>query len=159
MNAKLRQGVLFGAIAGVTTLVLNVANGALMSGSVCHRQGTPLPVLGFIVFTLLAGAAGRQASQRGGSAAIAGLLTGAISGIAILLLVAVSLGGAAQAASQCLQGTNTQGINVGAVASGFGLILAVLVYLVGLGIGAAAGALGAAIGGRPAASAQARHVK
>jgi hypothetical protein len=152
MNPQLRHGVLFGGIAGVTTLLLNLANGALMSGSVCHRQGTPLPVLGFIVFTLLAGAAGRQASQSGGSAAIAGLITGAISGIAVLVLVAFSLGNAAQAASQCLQGANSQGINVGAVASGFGLILAVLVYLIGLGVGAGAGALGAAIGSRPASA-------
>jgi hypothetical protein len=148
MKPQLRSGLIFGAIAALATLTINLANGALTSGEPCHRQGTPLPVLGFIVFVTLAGAAGRDASLKGGSAPMAGLVTGAISGIAIVVLVAVSIGSASQAAAQCLQAANTQGVNVAAVASGFGLLVALIFYLVGLAIGTAAGALGGAIGGR-----------
>jgi len=152
MKPPVRNGLLFGAIAAVATFVVNLANGAMMNGDTCHRQGTPLPVLGFIIFVILAGAAGRQTSIGGGSAAVAGLLTGAVSGLATVLLVLLSLNRASQVAAQCLQGANTQGINVGAVASGFGLVLALVVYLIGLGVGAGAGTLGSAIAGprRPA---------
>jgi hypothetical protein len=140
-----QNGLIIGAIAGAATLVLNLLNVALITGTGCHQQGSFLPLVAFAIFVILAGVAGSRAERAGGSGAIAGAVTGAVSGVAMPILVLFTT---ISAAPVC---AGTSQIDLIALTS-IGGVLGLVIFLAGIPVGAGAGALGALFGG-PAESA------
>ena len=140
MRPDAESGLIFGAIGGTTTVVINLLNVALITGNGCHQQGTFLPFLAFVLFAILAGVAGIRAEAAGGSGAIAGAVTGAGSGIAmpiLVLLTAINAGHACAGTSQIDLITLTS----------IGGVLGLVILLAGIAVGAGAGAVGALFGG------------
>ena len=146
MQSHVRNGLVFGAVGAVTTFGLNLIND--VTTNVCHRSAV-WPLLAFMVFVGLAGAAGRQSARSGGNGAVAGLITGAISGIGFIVMSVYNLGTQAQAAAQCL---NAPGLNLSTL-SAVALVGMVVDYLIGLGVGAGAGAIGASLSPKAGATA------
>jgi hypothetical protein len=137
------NGLIFGGIAGITTVGLNLINVVLVSGNGCPQRGTILPLVAFAVFVVLAGVAGRRAEARGGSAAIAGAGTGAVSGLAMPILVVFGIVTANNAEHACAGSSQIDLISLSAI----GGVLGLVIFLAGIAVGAAAGALGALFGG------------
>jgi hypothetical protein len=132
-----------GAIAGVATLGFNLINVAILTGNVCHRRGTILPFVAFVVFVIVAAVAGNRAEVAGGSAPIAGAVTGAVSGIALPILVLLGIVTATNAGRACAGASQVDLISLTAI----GVVLGLVIFLAGIAVGAAAGALGALFGG------------
>ena len=140
MRPDTQNGLIIGAIAGAETVVLNLLNIVLITGTGCHQQGTFLPFAAFGLFVILAAVAGSRAERAGGSGAIAGAVTGAVSGVAMPILVLVT---AINAAPECAGTTQIDLITLTSIGGLLGLVL----FLAGIGVGSAAGALGALFGG------------
>ena len=150
MKPWLRNGLIFGAAAGVATILVNVLGSLNRPANICTPgQGNlALTLTGLIVFLLIAGAAGWQTTQSGSKVSagtLAGLVTGAVSGIPVLVGILLSLDLAVKAAHCTTTSTAPPSDDVIRV---IGVILAVVIVLIGMGVGAAAGAAGGAIGQR-----------
>jgi hypothetical protein len=105
MQGWLRNGLIAGAVAGIATLVLGLLWGAAKSdyceagtGAAAGRALTAIDVLvtlsGVAVLLLAAGIAGwrsARASPGSGRPALAGLVTGLVSGIGTLVLNVIQL--------------------------------------------------------------------
>jgi hypothetical protein len=124
------------------TLGLNLINLAMVTGTGCDQHGTVLPFVAFVVFVILAGIAGNRAEVVGGSAAIAGAVTGAVSGIAMPILVLFSAVTATNTAQACAGVSQTDLIALTSI----GGLLGLAIFLTGIAVGAGAGALGALFG-------------
>ncbi len=159
MRGWLRNGLIAGAGAGIATLVLGLLRAAAKSdycqaGIVAFGSPAGLPpsavdivasLSSVAVLLLAAGIAGWQTARIGlgnGKPALAGVVTGTVSGIGTLVLNAIQLN------------QNTQCIVRGGFA-GPGmdmrptlLIVAVVVIAIGAGFAALAGSAGAAIARR-----------
>lgn len=152
MKPWLRNGLIFGAAAGVATILVNVLGSLNRPANICTPgQGNlALTLTGLIVFLLIAGAAGWQTTQSGSkvsAGALAGLVTGAVSGIPVLVGILLSLDLAVKV-THC-PGTTTTGTPPSDdVIRLIGVILALVIVLIGMGVGAGAGAAGGAIGQR-----------
>ena len=146
MRPDVRNGLALGVIAGVATLGLNLINVAMVTGNGCHQRGTILPFVTFAVFLILAGVAGKRAEAAGGSAPIAGAVTGAVSGIAIPILMLV---GIVTTANACAGASQVDLISLTAI----GGVLGLVIFLAGIAVAAAAGAVGALFGSSDEAAA------
>jgi hypothetical protein len=142
MRPDVQTGLTLGAIAGVATLGLNLINVAILTGNGCHQRGTILPFVAFVVFLILAGVAGKRAEAAGGSAPIAGAVTGVASGIAMPILLLFGIVTATNA-NACAGASPVDLISLTAI----GGILGLVIFLAGVAVGAAAGAVGALFGG------------
>ncbi len=147
----MRNGLIFGAAAGVSTILVNVLGSLNRPANICTTGpgNLPLTLTGLLLFLLIAGAAGWQTTRAGsrvGAGALAGLVTGAVSGIPVLVGILLSLDLAVQAAHcpNATAGTPPSDDVVRAI----GVILALVIVAIGMGVEAAAGAAGGAIGVR-----------
>jgi hypothetical protein len=118
--------------------------------NICQPNTPLFSALGLLLFLALVAAAGWRTTREGeavSSAALAGLVAGAISGIVVFVVVLISLGNAERAAS-CLpsgQSSPAEAVRVLRFAAVvFGFVLA----LVGMGVGAGVAALGGLVGQR-----------
>jgi hypothetical protein len=143
MRPDTQNGLIVGAIAGVATLGLNLINVAMITGTGCQQRGTILPFVAFVVFVILAGVAGNRSEAAGGSAAISGAVTGAVSGIAMPILVVFGMVIASSAGHACAGLSQVDLITLTSI----GVVLGLVTFLGGIAVGAAAGALGALLGG------------
>jgi hypothetical protein len=143
MRPDTQNGLISGAVAGVATLGLNLINVAMIAGTGCQQRGTILPFVAFVVFVILAGVAGNRAEAAGGSAAIAGAVTGAVSGIGMPVLVLFGTVTATNAGHTCPGTSQVDLISLTAI----GGVLGLVIFLAGIAAGAGAGALGALFGG------------
>lgn len=152
MKAWSRNAVTFGIVSAVITLLLNWIGNATATGDACHRS-SPLSLLGFVVFLGLMGAAGFMTTRAGetvGMATISGLVAALISAVGTVIAFAIIF--SSIDASQCVAQNNT-GISSQTLVTTGGIVAAVFVSLIGLGVGAGVGAIGGLIGRRPAATA------
>src|SRR2546428_13361814 len=96
--AWLRNGLTCGPVAAVVALVVNLAGRALRGSDLCHPGAAgSLPYLGFALFVLVAALAGRatvKAGQPNSAAALAGVVVGAVSCLAGVILLALARGAA-----------------------------------------------------------------
>ena len=151
MKPWLRYGLIFGVAAGVATIVVNVLGSLNRPANIC-TPGTgnlPLTLTGLLLFLLIAGAAGWQTTRSGSkvsAGALAGLVTGAVSGIPVLVGILLSLDLAIRVA-HCPT-TPARIPPSDDVVRVIGIILALVIAAIGMGVGAAAGAAGGAIGER-----------
>lgn len=150
MRPWLRTGIVFGAAAAIATIVVNVLGSMSRPVDICAQSpgGVPLGLSGIILFVVIAGAAGWQTTRTGSPishGALAGLLTGAVSGIPVLAAILLSLDTAVKAAHLCIKSATPPSDDVVRL---IGITVAVIIVAVGLGVGAAAGAAGGAIGER-----------
>jgi hypothetical protein len=106
--------------------------------------------LGLLLFLALVAVAGWRTTREGeavSSAALTGVVVGAISGVLVFVVVLISLGNAEQAAG-CLPSGSSSPAEAARVlrfaAVVFGFVLAVL----GIGVGAGVAALGGLVGQR-----------
>ncbi|HYM51475.1 MAG TPA: hypothetical protein VET65_13020 [Candidatus Limnocylindrales bacterium] len=152
MQVWVRNGLIAGGIAGVVTIIVNLAERAMATGDVCHRTGPRLGYLGFVAFLLLTGWAGYATARAGLSvsrAAIAGVIGGAVSGIGTIIVVLSALD-QIRSASQCI--ANPNGVDVQAFATAGGVIAALVLFIIGIAIAAGAAAVGGVLGQRPAST-------
>jgi hypothetical protein len=143
--AWLRHGLTYGAVAAVATLVVNVGGRALRGSDLCHPGAAgSLPYLGFALFVLVAALAGRatvKAGQPNSAAAMAGLVVGAVSAIAGVILLLLALGDVNQAV-QCAQAQTSASVPPVDVFRTVAIIASLIAIAAGVGIGAAAGVIG-----------------
>jgi MFS family permease len=152
MKAWLRTALTFGIASAVLTLLFNWLGNATASGDACHRS-SPLGLLGFVVFLGLMGATGYVTTRAGdtvGRAAVAGLVAALISAVGTVIGFAIIF--ASINASQCVANNNT-GISSQTLVTTGGIVAAIFISLIGLGVGAGMGAIGGLIGRRPATTA------
>ncbi len=146
-----RNGIVFGGAAFVVTLALNLLMWAARPSDACARGGSGfwITLLGVALFVGLAGAAGWRTTRAGGSVgsgSLAGLLTGAISGLGVVVYFVAVSGTSAASAAQCSPTKAGQATATADVLQLAIIVFGVVVALAGLGIGAAAGAIGGSIG-------------
>ncbi len=149
MRPWLRNGIIFGVAAGVATILVNVLGSLNRPADICAppRGNLALTLTGLILYVLIAGGAGWQTTRAGAPVsrgALAGLVTGAVSGVPVLVGILLSLDLAVNVA-HC-PGTTTPPSDD--VIRAIGVILALVIVAIGMGVGAAAGAAGGAIGER-----------
>jgi hypothetical protein len=152
MKTWTRNALTFGIISAVVTLLLNWIGNATATGDVCRRS-SPLGLLAFLVFLGLMGAAGFMTTRAGdtvGMATVAGLVAALISAVGTVVAFAIII--SSINVSQCVQAQNNTGISSQTLVTTGGIVAAILISLVGLGIGAGAGAIGGLMGRRPAAA-------
>jgi hypothetical protein len=146
----LRYGLIFGVAAGVATILVNVLGSLNRPADICvtGKGNLTLTLTGLLLFLAIAGAAGWQTTRTGSkvtAAALAGLVTGAVSGLPVLVGFLLSLDLAVRVV-HCPNATRP--IPSDDVVRAIGVILALVIVLIGMGVGAAAGAAGGAIGER-----------
>jgi len=143
--AWLRNGLTYGAVAALVTLVINLAGRALRGSDLCHPGAAgSLPYLGFALFVLVAALAGRatvKAGQPNSAAALAGVVVGAVSGIAGVILLVLALGDANQMV-QCAKSQTSAAVPSVDVFRTVAIIASLIAIAAGVGIGAAAGVIG-----------------
>lgn len=152
MQTWLRNGLALGIAAGITTAVVNGLSALTRPTNICqpNANGTVFSVLGMVLFIALAAIAGWRTTHAGlplSSAALSGLIVGAISGVVVLLVVLLSLGNAERAA-RCITTSSGTPIGAASVLRFAALVFGVVLGLVGLGIGAGAAAVGGMVGER-----------
>ena len=150
MKPWLRYGLIFGVAAGVATILVNVLGSLNRPADICTlgKGNLPLTLTGLLLYLLIAGGAGWQTTRSGSkvsAGALAGLVTGAVSGIPVLVGILLSLDLAVKVA-HCPGTTGTPPSDD--VIRVIGVILALVIVAIGMGVGAAAGAAGGAIGER-----------
>ena len=150
MKPWLRYGLIFGVAAGVATIVVNVLGSLNRPADICvtGKGNLTLTMSGLILFLVIAGAAGWQTTRSGSkisSGALAGLVTGAVSGLPVLVGFVLSLDLAIRAV-HCPSAPRP--IPPDATVRAIGVIVALVIVLIGMGVGAAAGAAGGALGER-----------
>src|SRR5438105_4369131 len=96
MKPWLRYGLIFGVAAGVATIVVNVLGSLNRPADICvtGKGNLTLTMSGLILFLVIAGAAGWQTTRSGSkisAGALAGLVTGAVSGLPVLVGFVLSL--------------------------------------------------------------------
>jgi hypothetical protein len=151
MKSWLRNGVMFGGAAFAATFGIDVLGWATHPSNICKGTGLGLllTLVSTALFLVLAGGAGWRTTQAGlpvGSAALAGLVTGAISGLAVILYFWLYALPDVPAVMKC--STQPAGAPSVDVFKAFTIVVGVFIALVGLGIGAGAGAIGGSIGQR-----------
>ena len=151
MQSWLRNGLIAGAVSATATLLLGLLLAAVKSDycqagiiGVGHPSAVDiaLNLSGLALLLLLAGIAGRQTANAGaskGKAALAGLVTGTISGVGTLALNVVQF----NQYTACM-------VRGGIAGSGMDmrptlLIMAAVAIAIGAGLAVIAGSLGAAI--------------
>lgn len=143
--AWLRNGLTYGAVAAVVTLVVNLGGRALRGSDLCHPGAAgSLPYLGFGLFMIVAALAGRataRAGQSNSAAAMAGLVVGAVSAIAGVILLLLALGDVNQAV-QCTQAQTSAPVPTADIFRMVAIVASLIAIAAGVGIGAAAGAIG-----------------
>lgn len=152
MKGWSRNAVMFGVASAVITLLLNWIGSATASGDACHKN-SPLPLLAFLIFVVLMGAAGFMTARAGGTigaATIAGLVGALISAVGTVIALIVIF--SSINAAQCVV-NNTTGVSSQTLVTAGGIVAGIFLSLVGLGVGAGAGAIGGLMGRRPAATA------
>jgi hypothetical protein len=100
--------------------------------------------MGFALFVIVAALAGRatvKAGQRNSAAAMAGLLVGAVSAIAGVILLVLALGDVNQMV-QCAQAQTSAPVPSADVFRTVAIVASLVAIAAGVGIGAAAGAIG-----------------
>jgi hypothetical protein len=141
----LRHGLTYGAVAAVVTLVVNIGGRVLRGSDLCHPGAAgSLPYLGFALFVIVAALAGRatvKAGQRNSAAAMAGLVVGAVSAIAGVILLVLALGDVNQMV-QCAQAQTSAPVPSADVFRTVAIVASLVAIAAGVGIGAAAGAIG-----------------
>lgn len=148
MKPWLRYGLIFGVAAGVATIVVNVLGSLNRPADICvtGKGNLTLTMSGLILFLVIAGAAGWQTTRSGSkisAGALAGLVTGAVSGLPVLVGFVLSLDLAIRAV-HCPSAPRP--IPPDATVRAIGVIVALVIVLIGMGVGAAAGAAGGALG-------------
>jgi hypothetical protein len=143
-----RNGIIFGGASFAVTLAVNMLIRFVRPSNHCAGGGPILllTLVSTVLFVLLAGAAGwrtTRGGQRVGAASLAGLVTGAISGLAVIIYFSAFALPDAAAVIKCPQTPPGSTVEVFQIAT---IVLGVVIALVGLGIGAAAGAVGGSIG-------------
>ena len=115
------------------------------------QPNTPLfSALGLLLFLGLAAVAGWRTTREGeavSSAALSGLVVGAVSGIVVILVVLISLGNAERAA-RCLTTTTTTPAAAAGVLRFAAVVFGFVLALLGMGVGAGIAALGGLAGQR-----------
>jgi hypothetical protein len=143
--AWLRNGLTYGAAAAVVTLVVNVGARVARGSDLCHPGAAgSLPYLGFALFVIVAALAGRatvKAGQPKSAAALTGLVVGAVSGIAGVILLWLALGDVHQMV-QCAQAQTSAPVPSVDVFRTVAIIASLIAIAAGVGIGAAAGVIG-----------------
>ena len=137
MKSWMRYGLVFGVIAAVTTLTLNLMEDATI-GPACQGN-SPLAFVAFLVFLLLMGGAGFMTTRSGdtvGMAALAGLLGALVSGVATIIAGYIIF------TSGSCGPTNSTTVALATV----GILAGIFLSLFGLGFGPGAGAIGGFIG-------------
>lgn len=143
MKAWSRNAVTFGIISAVVTLALNWIGNATASGDACRRS-SPLGLLGFLVFLVLMGATGYMTTRAGetvGMASVAGLVAALISAVGTVIAFAIIFG---SISPSCIN--NTTNVSNQTLLTTAGIIGAILISAVGLGVGAGLAAIGGLIG-------------
>lgn len=151
MKGWSRNAVTYGVASAVVTLALNWIGNATAGGDPCRRS-SPLGFLAFIVFLGLMGAAGFMTARAGGTigtATLAGLVGALISAVGTIIAVVIIF--SSIDANQCLQNNNT-GVSSQTLLTAGGIVAGIVLSLIGLCVGAGAGAIGGLIGRRPAAT-------
>jgi hypothetical protein len=147
MKGWTRNAVTFGTTSAVATLLLNLLGSATANG--CYR-GSGLGVLAFFLFVGLMGGAGFMTARGGGTigmATLAGLGGALVSGVGTITAFVIVVG--TLSASECSV-PNNFGVSSKALLMTLGIIVALMLTVIGLAVGAGAGALGGLIGRRPA---------
>jgi hypothetical protein len=143
--AWLRHGLTYGAVAAVVTMVLNMGGRALRGSDLCHPGGAgSLPYLGFGLFVIVAALSGRATVKAGlsiSAGAMAGVVVGAVSAIAGAILLVLALGDVNQMV-QCAQAQTSAPVPSVDVFRTVAIIASLVAIAAGVGIGAAAGAIG-----------------
>lgn len=143
--AWLRNGLTYGVIAVIVTLVVNLAGRGLRGSDFCNPGvAGSLPFAGFGLFVIVAALAGRatvQAGQPISAAALAGLVVGAVSAIAGLLLLLLALGDVDKAV-QCARAQTSAAMPSADVFRAISAISSLVAIAIGIGVGAGAGAIG-----------------
>ena len=92
MKPWLRNALTFGVISAIVTLGLNALGG--IGGTACHKSGSPLGFLAFLLFLLLMGGAGFMTTRAGdtvGMATVAGLVASVISAFGTVIVFAENM--------------------------------------------------------------------
>ena len=147
MKPWLRNALTFGAISAVVTLGLNAIGGATAAGDACHKS-SPLGFLAFLLFLILMAGAGFMTTRAGdtvGMATVSGLVAAVISGIGTVIALAIIVG---SISPSCVQQNNT-GVSSSTLLGAAGIVAGIFLSLIGLAIGAGAGAIGGLMGRRP----------
>ncbi len=143
--AWLRNGLTYGAVAAVVTLVVNLGGRAARGSDLCHPGAAGwLPYLGFGLFVIVAALAGRatvKAGQSISAGAMAGLVVGCVSAIAGVILLLLALGDVSQAL-QCAQAQTSAPVPSADVFRVVAIIASLIAIAAGVGIGAGGGAIG-----------------
>ena len=143
--AWLRNGLTYGAVAAVVTLVVNLGGRAARGSDLCHPGAAgSLPYLGFGLFVIVAALAGRgtvKAGQSISAGALAGLVVGCVSAMAGVILLLLALGDVNQAL-QCAQAQTSSPVPSADVFRVVAIIASLIAIAAGVGTGAGAGAIG-----------------
>jgi hypothetical protein len=141
----LRNGLTYGAVAAVATLVVNMGGRVLRGSDLCHPGAAgSLPYLGFALFVIVAALAGRatvKAGQPNSGAAMAGLVVGAVAAVAGVILLVLALGDVNQMV-QCAKSQTSAPVPSADVFRTVAIIASLVAIAAGVGIGAAAGVIG-----------------
>jgi hypothetical protein len=144
-----REGLIFGVLLGIVHIALFLLDGLLAQSG--------LSTLGFLLIVLLwlgaffwAGARGAKQTGRVGVGSLTGLVTAVFAGvIALIVLIVISMSSAGPISQYLTDFYSKRGMNVTITPTsvlGIFALCGSILWLLGIGMGAAMGALGGLLG-------------